>query len=131
MALSCAPPPDGDVPKAKVGCAGEALSPDPPPPICHRVTIEIAAGHSTLFAFAARPVISTISPAWLGISKFAGLLAASAPKCQAASATTKKLVASGGTTHAGATVSVVVVFAAIVCSCPAPVPRVILAVSPR
>src|ERR1700722_7548451 len=87
-ALNCAVPPNGDAPIANEGDAGTALSPDPPPPICHRVTVEMPGGHSTLFAFAERPVISTISPARLGIAKSAGLLAVRAPKCHAASATT-------------------------------------------
>ena len=43
----------------------------------------------------------------------------------------KKLVASGAIAHAGTTVSAVAVFDAMVCSCPAPRPRVIRATAPR
>ena len=87
--------------RAKPGATGTAVSAFPEPPVCHRVTMARPGGDSTSFALADLPVSSTTSPAILGISNCTGLLRATAPKCHAASATVKKLLASGAKTQAG------------------------------
>ena len=71
-----------------------------------------------------------VTPWRFGTAKETGDALLEAPNCQAESAIKKELVVSGGMLHGVVTVSVVAVLEAIVRSCPAPVPMVILAVAP-
>src|ERR1039457_1416383 len=105
--LSSTVPPLAPAPNPKYGSGGTSASLVPLPPICHRVTVDSSAEQSRSFTLAARPPTSTVSPLRFGTVNCTGLLFASAPNCHPVSATTKKLVASGTTVHAGDTVSVV------------------------
>src|ERR1017187_3650792 len=116
--LNTAAPPAVPGPIPKNGCGGACISAPPEPPIAQRVTVESSGEHSTSLTFAERPVICTTSPDRLGIANCTGLLLATAPKCQPASATAKKLVASGTMVHGGETVKLVALFAVTVRSCP-------------
>ena len=73
----------------------------------------------------------TVSPERFGMANCVGPPWLTAPNFHPPSAMVKKLVASGAIAHAGATAAVVAVFDAMVCSCPAPRPRVIRATAPQ
>src|ERR1700728_1804607 len=71
-----------------------------------------------------------VTPWRFGTANETGDALLDAPNCQVESAIRNELVGSGGMLHGVVTVSVVAVLEAMVCSCPAPVPSVILAVAP-
>src|SRR5580658_5729809 len=99
-----------DVPNPKTGWGGAAMSPNPPPPIIQRVSVDSNGGPSRLFTFAPLPCMCSVTPVSFGIANSTGLVLEVAAKCQAASATTNWLVESGCTPHACARVKVVAVF---------------------
>ena len=71
-----------------------------------------------------------VTPSRLGTTNETGDALLEAPNCQAESATRKTLVASGCKAQFVIAVMVVAEFAAMVCSCPAPVPFEIRTVAP-
>src|ERR1039458_10208323 len=75
-----------DVPSPKTGWGGAAISPNPPPPIVHRVSVDSNGGPSRLFTFAPLPCMCSVTPVSFGISNCTGLVLEVAAKCQAASA---------------------------------------------
>src|ERR1039457_3198303 len=119
-----------DVPSPKTGWGGAAISPNPPPPIVHRVSVDSNGGPSRLFTFAPLPCMCSVTPVSFGISNCTGLVLEVAAKCQAASATTKRPVASGRTAHGCVSVRVVAVFDVIVYSWSAQVPLMIRTIMP-
>src|ERR1039458_8523526 len=62
-----------DVPSPKTGWGGAAISPNPPPPIVHRVSVDSNGGPSRLFTFAPLPCMCSVTPVSFGISNCTGL----------------------------------------------------------